>query len=422
MKDPTNYKDTLINWDARHHLVTPDNIAKWHKGAVYHQFPDKRQLREQSLEAIAEGWLPKEPLIGPETRVLAVGSCFARNFTLWLAESGFNRSFRNSPYNALLRFNAEFESPAVVAQQFRWAFDELDPASLLWIDKNRHLVAATDEGKKEVRDTLEQTEVLLLTLGLSEIWYDKISGEPLWRPLTEDKFDPERHVFRIETVHQTMEWLDIIERIRKAHLPRLKIVFTVSPIPLKTTFRPVSAITANSASKAILRGALDEFLRGHGELLNHELFYFPAYEIVTNYFVDPFREDNRHLAPIVPGTIISFFVRHYCRAEMARPGQRESLESMPGGRVLERVMQHASIAGEGPSRELLIRIAELEEDIVELQQVCDARQHVIDEVKKAADERLALVEQLHRVAAERLSEIERLQAALEAAQRKRGAQ
>lgn len=418
MKDDSGYKDDLVNWRARHHLVTPDNIPKWHKGAVYHQFPDKRELRQRGGQAICEGWLPASPLIGRDTRVLALGSCFARNFTLWLAEHGFNRAFPNSPYNALLHFNSDFESPAVVAQQFRWAFDELDPASLLWIDKNRHLVAATEEGKREVRATLEQTDVLVLTLGLSEIWYDNLSDEPLWRALTEDTFDPGRHVFRVETVEQTLEWLETIERIRNTHLPRLKIIFTVSPIPLKTTFRPVSAITANSVSKAILRAALDQFLRRHEAVLHKSLFYFPAYEFVTNYFIEPFREDNRHLSPLVPGTIISFFVKHFCEAGMMQERQLDSLKALPGGNSLERVMQHAAIAAEDKAtRELLVRVAELEEDIADLQGICEARQRVIDEVKLAADDRLRLVEELHRVAQERLAVIEKLQSALDGLRR-----
>jgi hypothetical protein len=421
MKDPIDFKDGLVNWDARQDVVTPDNIAKWHKGAVYHQFPDKRALRADGGLCIAEGWLPRRPIIGRETRVLAIGSCFARNFTLWLAEHGFNRAFPDSPYNALLRFNADFESPAVVAQQFRWAFDELAAESLLWIDKNRHLVEATAEGKRHVRSTLEQTDVLVLTLGLSEVWYDKVSGEPLWRALTEDTFDPSRHVFRVETLAQTLEWLEAIERIRKAYLPRMKIVFTVSPIPLKTTFRPVSAITANSVSKAILRAALDEFLRRHDDALGTDLYYFPAYEFVTNYFVDPFREDGRHLAPIVPGTIISFFVRHFCEAGLAGERIEGSLDSLPGGKVLERVMRHAAIVGEsGVARELLVRIAELEEDLAGLQSICEARQEVIDGIKHEADERLQLVEELHKVAAERLRVIEALQAALARAGAKGG--
>jgi hypothetical protein len=52
-------------------------------------------------------------------------------------------------------------------------------------------------------------------------------------------------------------------------------------------------------------------------------------------------------------------------------------------------------------------VAELEEDIGELQRICDERQVVMDGLKQAADERLALVEKLHAAAAERLEVITR---------------
>lgn len=391
---PIDHKEKLINWRSRQNEVTPDFIGKWHIGKTYNQYPDKQQLRQEGLSAIAKGWIPESPIINNDTRVLAVGSCFARHFTLWLAEHGFNRSFPESPYNALLRFNADFESPAVIAQQFRWAFDELDPATLLWLDKSRHLIVATDEGKRAVRSTLEQTDVLILTLGLSEIWYDKVSGEPLWRALTEQTYDPERHVFRVESTAATIEWLECIERIRQRHLPGMKIVYTLSPIPLKTTFRPVSAITANTVSKAILRAALDEFLRNHEAILNKQLFYFPSYEIVTSFFLDPFREDNRHLAPIVPGSIVAFFAKYFCEPSLVQRNDG-SLTNIPGGEMQERVMRHAS-AGDGgsPSRELLVRIAELEEEKNVLQKTCEERQAVIDELDAAAKERLELIVKL----------------------------
>jgi hypothetical protein len=418
MEDHTKYKEQLISeWASRQHLVR--SIAKWHKGPTFDYFPDKLRLRREGMHAVSKGWVPAKPIINAATRVLAVGSCFARNFTIWLAEHGFNRTFPESAYNALLRFNVDFESAAVVAQQFRWAFENVDPANLLWIDKSRQLVAATDVGRKEVRATLEQTDVLILTLGLSEVWYDTVTGEPLWRTLTEDVFDPKRHVFKIESVAQTTEWLEAIERIRRSHLPNLKIIFTISPIPLTATFRPVSALTANSVSKAILRSALDEFLRRHDRLVNKELFYFPSYELVTNYFIDPFQEDNRHIVPIVPGTIISFFVQHFCDASVSAPRESDSLTRLRGGKELERVMQHSAIVTQDNRiNELLIRIAELEEDKVELQSVCDARLEVIEELDKAAKERLRLLQEVHHVAEERLSAINQMEKALEHARKK----
>ena len=75
---------------------------------------------------------------------------------------------------------------------------------------------------------------------------------------------------------------EIVRLIRK-HVPRAAIVFTLSPVPLSAdcllhqvplsadcllhqvplaaTFRGVSCVTANAASKAILRVAVDELMR-----------------------------------------------------------------------------------------------------------------------------------------------------------------
>ena len=59
------------------------------------------------------------------------------------------------------------------------------------------------------------------------------------------------------------------------------------------TFRPQSCITANSVSKSILRVALDNIMSKFKN--NEDIYYFPSFEIVKDYFVDPFMDDNRHL-------------------------------------------------------------------------------------------------------------------------------
>jgi hypothetical protein len=336
--------------------------------------PDKTQLGTLGMDAVGEGWLPAEPLISRATRVVAIGSCFARYFILWLAEHGFNESIPESPYNALLRFGSLFESPASIAQQFRWAFGELGDKAVVWIDKNKEVFEASEERRQLVRDTLLATDVLILTLGLSEVWYDRVTGEPLWRALPVDQFDPGRHVFRVETMAQTLQWLEAIERLRARHVPDMKIIFTVSPVPLAVTFRPVSALTANSASKAIVRAALDEFLRNHQEEVGRRAFYFPSYELATNYFIDPYGPDNRHISPTVAAGIIHYFVKHYCSAEMIERTGR-SLRDLDGTWQFEQFIQQSRIASADPqSGELLARIAALESRIVDLQKVCDERQ------------------------------------------------
>lgn len=384
---------TLIEWTSENNEVSPDKVNRWYTGSTSRRLPNKELLQKLGMDAIGDGWLPSYPLIFPETRVLAIGSCFARYFILWLAEHGFNKMTPQSPYNALLYFGTDFQSVAAIAQQFRWAFDDLNNETLLWIDKHKEIFEATDERRLLVRESLLSTDVLLITLGLSEIWYDSVTGEPLWRALTTDLYDSKRHVFRIESLAQTLHWLETIEQLRKKHLPHLKIVFTVSPIRLSTTFRPISTITANNVSKSILRAALDEFLRNHSNELNQHLFYFPSYEFVTDYFIDPYDYDNRHIPSQVAGNIIQYFVKHYCSKEiLTRSGQ--SLKGLEGGEHLENfIMESRIVSTDAQSNVLLNRMAELEKKVNTLQKICDERNEVIIGLDTAAKERLTLIHQ-----------------------------
>jgi hypothetical protein len=280
----------------------------WYTGDSFRRYPAKSRVRA-SVETVFDGWIPPEPIIHPTTRVLALGSCFAGNFVEWLLAHGYNLPLANHPHAALLR-NA-FESVSVLAQQFRWAFGEFDPQAALWFDRKKQLVEPTEERRVALRGLLEEADVLITTLGLSEVWYDTRTGEPLWRVMPVAYHDPGRHAFKVESVAETIRALETIDRIRARHLPRLRILYTVSPLRFQATFRPVSAVTANSVSKAIVRAALDEFLRSRWEAVNATYFYFPSYEIVTDVLVDPFTEDQNHLHEHVLAFVLDLFARHY---------------------------------------------------------------------------------------------------------------
>ena len=392
-------RDRLTIWNVEPELISLANLDKWYLGeGPVRKIPSKAELAQSGIAPILDGWRPEKPIIGADTRVIGVGSCFARYFVLWLAERGFNRAIDSSPYNALVRYSAAFESPAVIAQQFRWAFDEFDSKNALWIGKDKEVFEPNEERKRLVRETFEKTDVLVLTLGLSEIWYDKKTGEPLWRALTRRYYDPERHAFRVETMADTKRYLEKIEDIRRRHLPNMKVIYTVSPIRLTSTFRPVSALSANSASKAILRGALDEFLREHKDQLGKELFYFPSYEIVNDYFRDPFEEDNRHVTGFVAGHVLRTFAQNYCAPEMLAAAPTTAPPT--GWDKLDIFLDFSADESRDPAgNELVARVAELERLVTELQSVADERLKVIEELDHAAKERLALVERLHNEAA-----------------------
>jgi GSCFA family len=365
----------LTDWTINTSQVTSqtDFKGQWFKGEHFHSLQTKAKLWAANFEPVLVGWKPERPIIGPDTLVMALGSCFARYFTLWLGDHGFNRSFPKSPYDALAKFELVFENVAVIAQQFRWALNKFDAQHAFWIAKDQQRVHPTDEVRLLARETLQQAEVLIVTLGLSEVWYDRITGEPMWRAVPVHSFDPSRHAFKVLSVAETVAALEQIEAIRREHLPSLKIVYTVSPVRFRTTFRPVSALTANCASKAILRAGLDEFLRAHWDEVNRTYFYFPSYEIVTELLDEPFCADMRHLYPHVPERLMALFAAHYTSFEA-----------------------DSSVAPKGDDHSDLRRtLLALEEKIEELQHVCDERMDVIQVLDKAARERLELIERLH---------------------------
>jgi hypothetical protein len=152
--------------------------------------------------------------------------------------------------------------------------------------------------------------VFILTLGLSEVWYDKTTGDVFWRAIPSDSFDAGRHGFRVSTVAENLDNLRTIVALVRKHRPGARVVLTLSPVPLVATFRPVSCVSANSVSKSVLRVAIDELMREGVP----GLYYFPSYEIVTSYFRDPYALDNRHVRPEVVATIMAAFARHYVSA------------------------------------------------------------------------------------------------------------
>jgi len=303
-------REELLTWSKTPGILNPVDMGHWYKGEHFNPLPDRATALAEGAAGILKGWLPARPIITRHTRVQALGSCFASYYVLWLADNGFNRDNRRSPYDALIRGN-HFESPATVAQQFRWAAGEAKTENLLWVHSDKEELHATEQHRVALRDRLDSTDVIILTLGLSEVWYDKLTGEPLWRAVPERLYDPQRHVFRVESFSDTKSHIQAIIRLRDTFWPGLKIVFSVSPIPLQATFRPVSAVTASSVSKALIRAALDEALRERWNSVGETLFYFPSYEIVGS-LPEPFGDDGRHVREEVVADVIHAFTRHYC--------------------------------------------------------------------------------------------------------------
>jgi hypothetical protein len=145
-----------------------------------------------------------------------------------------------------------------------------------------------------------------------------VTGDVYWRAIPRSKYNPSRHGFKVSTVAENFDNLNTIYRIIRERRPNASIIFTLSPIPLVATFRPVSCITANSVSKSILRVAIDELYRAHSD--DKKLLYFPSYEIVKEYYNNAYQSDNRHVKMAVVDKIMNIFAENYLVEDAGKVG------------------------------------------------------------------------------------------------------
>jgi hypothetical protein len=129
---------------------------------------------------------------------------------------------------------------------------------------------------------LTQAEVLILTLGLTEIWQDRADKSVICLPAgpyVNEGGDMSRYDFKVSRYGENLKNLERIHEIMTKHNPNCKLLVTVSPVNLWATFRKdLDVISASCNSKSTLRAVADEFTVRH-----ENVFYFPAFEMATIY-------------------------------------------------------------------------------------------------------------------------------------------
>ncbi len=155
---------------------------------------------------------------------------------------------------------------------------------------------------------IRASDVLIITLGFIETWYDAETGLYLnaTPPLWQIRNQPGR--FQFERTEFTAN-LGALESIHDRYLalnPAGKIIVTVSPVPLDRTFSGEDIATANSYSKSILRSAAQTFANNHPNV-----DYFPSYELVTLSQRSSVysSHDCLHVTDQRVSEIISFFIQ-----------------------------------------------------------------------------------------------------------------
>lgn len=170
-------------------------------------------------------------------------------------------------------------------------------------------VAVSDIVRNNVK-RIQDADVVFITLGLTEVWWDDELDIPMNVAPIHWKFARKSDRFRFVST-QFQENLDAVHKmvnlIRDKSNKDVKIIMTVSPVPLNRTFTDQDIIVANSYSKATLRTVAQE-IRAQYDFVD----YFPSYEMVTNSPLEKaWRHDIRHVQSPMVERIISTFISNY---------------------------------------------------------------------------------------------------------------
>ena len=279
--------------------------------------------------------------IGREERVATAGSCFAQHISNRLAKIGFNyfvtedgaalpeaerRAMNYGVFSA--RFGNLYTTRQLL-QLFQECFDGRQPAEAAWptadgrfVDALRpqiapgglateaDVAAARVEHLAQVRRMFLDCDIFVFTLGLTEAWRSRIDGTvfPVAPGVSGGGFDPARHEFVNFTVADVIGDLEEFLRRLKAVNPAVKVLLTVSPVPLIATYEPRNVLVATSYSKSVLRVAAETAYRSHDWV-----DYFPSYEIITgNYNNGAYYEaDYRGINAVGVDHAMRCFLKHY---------------------------------------------------------------------------------------------------------------
>lgn len=280
-----------------------------------------------------------EDLVAPGTEffrhadtIMSAGSCFAANIVPYLEKSGFSylRTERrpltvrvppeNLGYDSFSASYGNIYTARQLLQLLYRAIGSWHPIENVWevegefIDPFRpglryrsrsriEFDVLTQQHLRCVRRAFERATVFVFTLGLTEAWVSCVDGAvfPACPGTVAGEYKECRHAFHNMTVSEIVSDLnEFIREVRKLN-PTLRIVLTVSPVPLVATATGAHVLHATTYSKSVLRVAAENVVHS-----NRNTLYFPAYEIVTgpqspsNFF----EADKRSVSTLAVDTVM----------------------------------------------------------------------------------------------------------------------
>lgn len=299
----------------------------------------KNVIAGKSIESI-NPHLPSDLYINQETKIGSAGSCFAQYISQALVQKNYHYFITELPPQGLPediaerygygQFSARYGNiytPSQLLQMIERAFEGRTVADQFYQEKSGRFYdllrprimpngfSSLDECEADleqhlcaIRKLFMETEVFIFTLGLTEAWLSK--RDNIVYPScpgcgSAGNYDSEKYFFHNFNVTETTRDLDlVITKLNKLN-PKIKIILTVSPVPLLATMEKRHVLQASVYSKSVLRVAAEEAVRKYDNV-----YYFASYELITATAETKtfYNEDRRTISQIgINHAMRSFF-------------------------------------------------------------------------------------------------------------------
>lgn len=220
------------------------------------------------------------PKISYKHKILLAGSCFAENMGGKMATSKFN---------VAVNPNGIVYNPISIATQLsrclagnQYNRDELFNYNELWSSWQHHgeysntnkqqAVQQINKDFNTAKQFLQNGEWLIITFGSAYVYKLKSTGQIVANCHKYPNTEFTKELLSVDKVVET--WSKLIQQLQ-AQNPKLKIIFTVSPVRYIR-----DGLVNNNLSKAILLQAVHTLCKQTDSL------YFPAYELVIDELRD----------------------------------------------------------------------------------------------------------------------------------------
>ncbi|KZL17489.1 GSCFA domain-containing protein [Pseudovibrio sp. WM33] len=280
------------------HVISGRDAVNARKGNPVSSWPARG--RNNRFEPLARPDIQASFTLEPGSTIFTVGSCFARYVEQRLLEEGFRLpardlfrrpEFRELQYASINNFGA----PSIY-NEFAWALDpersyDLD-ANICEVGDDKYIdlhvlntirpapldvVVSRRTAITETYKTVCEAQTVIITLGLSEVWFDTLTSTylnvgPLPRIMRQY---PDRFQLHVLSYAEVLEHLCATIELLNNQARKPNILLTVSPVPLQATHRDMDVAVANTYSKSVLRAVAEELTCSFGNV-----FYYPSYESV----------------------------------------------------------------------------------------------------------------------------------------------